>query len=421
MLLRFYVENFRSIRDGAELFFRTPDEDKTGRQPGTSVAAIFGANASGKSNFLKALQDVRGEVLFSFTRRQPSSAIDHTPFALDPSSADRDTTYELDFMVDGVRYQYGYSFNAHAIRQEWLYSFPEVRRRTLFEREEGEFRFGRGLRGPNKAVADLTRPNSLYLSTAASNNHEGLTSIFHWFETIAVSSPDNAGTPRVTTAMLADEARSEIERFLTFADLGITGVTTHTEEMEPEIAKALKELVNTIWVTTQGDDAEEPEVDPTQTRIELEHRSSTGAVVRIPLADESRGTQVWFSHLGPMVRALREGSLLVIDELDASLHPRLSNEIVRLFAHPETNPHGAQLIFTTHDTSLLSSLGGESLAREEIWFTDKDRDGATTLYPLSDFRPRKNEAFERGYLQGRYGAIPIVNFAELADAIVGSE
>jgi AAA15 family ATPase/GTPase len=164
-------------------------------------------------------------------------------------------------------------------------------------------------------------------------------------------------------------------------------------------------------------DDEAPEPDPTHTIIEFDHQSADGASARISHAFESRGTQMWFSYIGPVLKTLRDGGVLVVDELDASLHPRLSSEILRLFAGRDTNPHGGQLVFSTHDTSLLSSLVDHRLAREQVWFTEKDTSGATILYPLSDFRPRKNEALERGYLQGRYGGVPIVDFSELAEQL----
>jgi AAA15 family ATPase/GTPase len=222
---------------------------------------------------------------------------------------------------------------------------------------------------------------------------------------------------QVTVEMLVEQGRGDdIERLITLADLGITGVSVRSEEIDPEVVSAVRSLISTL--TAKSEDAPEDfDPDPNQTLIEFEHSGGAGATARIGLNDESRGTRMWFSHIGPVLKVLSDGGLLVVDELDASLHPRLSSEILRLFADPETNPRSAQLLFSTHDTSLLGNLLDHRLSREDVWFTEKDNTGATLLYPLSDFRPRKDEALERGYLQGRYGAVPIVDFAELAEQL----
>jgi len=145
------------------------------------------------------------------------------------------------------------------------------------------------------------------------------------------------------------------------------------------------------------------------TVLELMHRSREG-LVPMPFERESRGTRAWVCLAGAMLWALEQGAVLLLDELDASLHPRLTLEMVRLFQDPDRNPRQAQLIFNTHDTTLLGTLLGEpALHRDQVWFVEKDREGATHLFPLTDFKPRKFENLERGYLQGRYGAIPFVS------------
>jgi uncharacterized protein len=126
----------------------------------------------------------------------------------------------------------------------------------------------------------------------------------------------------------------------------------------------------------------------------------------LPLASESKGTQTMFRLALPIVSLMRRGGVLVVDELEASLHPMLAAKIVEQFNDPKTNPKNAQLIFTTHDTNLLGNLLGEPLRRDQVWFTEKDKEGATRLYPLTDYKPRKPENLERGYLQGRYDAVP---------------
>jgi hypothetical protein len=155
------------------------------------------------------------------------------------------------------------------------------------------------------------------------------------------------------------------------------------------------------------------------THVELQHLRSDGPSVGLPFESESQGTQTLVALAGPLSQALRNGYLLMVDELDTSLHPRLVAELVKLFQSPVSNPKQAQLVFSTHDTSLLGSLVGEApiLDRDQVWFVEKDQSGATSLYPLTDFSPRRLENLERGYLQGRYGAVPFFQEDELISAL----
>jgi uncharacterized protein len=413
MLLRFRVANFRSIHEPVELVFRMPRTDGERLAGGTTVAAIYGANASGKSNLLNALAFMSSAVIGSQAQWRPSAPPPRVPFALDPSASEEPALFEVDFVLNGTRYQYGFTLEPGAVGEEWLYDYPSSRKRVLFEREGQEFHFGRGLRGPNRTIADLVRKNSLFMSAAASNNHEELLPIYHWFETIQFSGV-RSGAPDVTGAterLLLTDQKEEVRKLLVFADLGITDVSAKQEDVDPDLAKAMESVLNTLWSKIDDAPAEQPAFMSTATIVELDHRNSEGETARLTLNDESRGTQMWFAHIGPLLHVLRDGGLLVVDELDASLHPRLSSEIVRLFSDTETNPHNAQIIFSTHDTTLLDRLTGQVLDRDDVWFTEKTPAGATILYPLSEFKPRKNEAIERRYLEGRYGGVPIIDLA----------
>jgi hypothetical protein len=414
MLIRFRTSNYRSIRDTAELTFPTDSDGQV-----SVIAALYGANASGKTNVLKALEFMRSAVLESHKSWKPGNRPPRTPFALDPTSASKPSLFEVDAIIDGVRHQYGFTLGPETVEEEWLYTYPEGRRRTLFERTGQEFDFRRTFKGPSRTVADLVRPNSLFVSAAAINNHEGVRDLYSWFESISFGGlGPTGGIPNTqrTEQLLLSENRREVERLMTEADLGISSVSVTTEDLGPEVAAAMRNLLMQIAPEIDLDDPDLPDVT-TRSEIVFEHVTELGNTVRISFQDESRGSQVWFSHIGALLVALKHGGVLVVDELDASLHPRLSSEIIRMFANPETNPRRAQLIFSTHDTSLLGNLLEQHLSREDVWFTEKDSSGATILYPLTEFRPRKNEALERGYLQGRYGAVPILDFAELADRL----
>jgi hypothetical protein len=241
--------------------------------------------------------------------------------------------------------------------------------------------------------------------------------VFEWFDRLQTAgfNNDTSASNDRTRQLLVGKEADEVRRMLALADLGITNVSVRREEWPPEVVRAIKAARAALG--QDEDDDSQPEFPDDHEVVDFEHSRSDGFTASIPYPEESRGTQMWFSHIGPVLEALQEGGVLVIDELDASLHPRLSSELIRLFSNRESNSRGAQLIFSTHDTTLLGNLVDGTLAREDVWFTEKDTDGATTLYPLSDFRPRKSEALERGYLQGRYGAVPIVDLTEVGAAI----
>jgi hypothetical protein len=481
MLLAFRVANFRSLRDEQELSMvataggnaaerptaqsgaraasapapapaadtapdRAPEPGQSagGRQGGrisrpVPVAAIYGANAAGKSNVLDALIFMREVVLASYGWA-PDAPIPVDAFLLDAQTVGAPSSFEVDLLLGGVRFQYGFRLDSERVRQEWLYSYPAGRRRVLFERDaaaDAEFRFGKSLAGHNRAIADLTRPNALYLSTAAGNNHRQLGAPYRWFASgLVLASPKNRGARTRTTADgVRDEPfRDRVLTFLRAADLGITELVVRDDPLGdlPIVRGRSGDFTVRRWHVVQPverrrlipiagvSDALGPldSVTDSDTTIEFRHGGDRGTR-GIPLSAESLGTQAWFALAAPLLRALDRGDTLLVDELDASLHPALSVRVVEMIQDPAVNRTGAQLIFTTHDTSLLGRLlDDHCLAREQVWFTEKDRSGATELYPLSDFSPRRAENLERGYLQGRYGAVPFVDDRLLRDAVM---
>jgi hypothetical protein len=254
--------------------------------------------------------------------------------------------------------------------------------------------------GENRTIENLTRKNSLFLSAAAQNNHEALLPVYEWLSNLLFVIGDRA-LFRARMANLCAESgfRSGIAKLVSFADLGITDMGVKEQKVPPEF-KDLALAMNSIFKMGLS----EP-VPETSTELAFRHRFGDKAVP-LPLSNESGGTIAYLSLLGPVVDALRKGIPLLVDELDASLHPLLAIELIRLFNSPASNPKGAQLIFNTHDTNLLSSA---VLRRDQIWFTEKGPDASNHLFPLSDFKPRRQENLENGYLQGRYGAIPFIN------------
>jgi len=217
------------------------------------------------------------------------------------------------------------------------------------------------------------------------------------------------------------ERWKQVTELIQFADLGICTARVRKEEITETERERLRRLLSAAALPGSNDERQiQQYLDRSSRVIEFGHSigDSKEEPVYLPLNAESLGTQVWFSLVGPVIKAINNGDTLVVDELDASLHPHLTSEILKIFREPSQNSKQAQLIFTSHDTTLLGSmLGDKELRRDQVWFTEKKRDGASILYPLTDFAPRKSENLERGYLQGRYGAVPYLDEEVLSDAL----
>lgn len=430
VLLSFRARNARSFRDEFEFSLlatgmaeRTYVREVPWREGGSPasvlpVAAVFGANGSGKSNLLKVMDDMRGHVLHSFRLGDPEGGIPRRPFVLDARTRDEPTSFEIDVVLDGVRYEYGFTLDSERVLEEWAYRFPKGRSALIFRRVGGEVEVGAVERQKSRAVQELLRPNALFLSTAASAKHPTLLPLYQWFSRnlLLAEADSRPWRQALTTEMLGDEAQEQrVLNLLQAADLGVTGA--RKREPDPVMHERLRRAVRIL----QGVEGEpEGEEGPTfeELGVRLVHRGVDGAEVELDAEDESLGTRVWFGLIGPVVQVLQSGSVFLADELDASLHPALVTQLVRLFQDPDTNPRRAQLIFNSHDAALLGdAVGDRLLGRDQIWFTEKRNDGSTRVYPLVDLDPRKQEAIGKRYLEGRYGAIPILSYQEFAAAV----
>jgi predicted ATPase len=407
MLLRFTVANHRSLRSEQTLsLVATEFNEGTARPTGVRaegrevgivpVAGIFGANASGKSNVLAARAAMQTAVRSSLAEWAQGAGVPREPFALDPQAADETTMFEVDLLLgdDPVRYTYGFELSDERVEAEWLHAYPHNRKQVWFDRDargrESDFTFpGDGLKGGRERLAEFTRPNSLFLTVAASLNHPQLNTVHRWFiSNLRTLRHDVSSQVPPPTIKRRSRSRDEwITRLLRVADLGVAGF-----RLDPK---------------RDGE-------------FQLLHYGMSGELVPLDFAtQESQGTRAWFAFLVRLRDVLDQGSLLLIDELDASLHPMLSAEVIRIFQDPAANPRGAQLVFTTHDATLLgTSLVDRPLDRDQVWVTTKQRSGETELYPLIDARPRKEENLERGYLRGRYGGVPRVTAGELVREVM---
>jgi uncharacterized protein len=447
MLRSFRVANHKSIHSEAELLL-APVYDKN--RQAVPVAAILGANASGKSNLLDALRWMQQAVRTSYASWEAGSGVPRTPFRLDVTASVEPSLYAVDLLLDGVQYVYGFSATDERIEEEWLHSYPHRHKRVIFERNGDEIEFGSTIperRGRAELLTSFTRDNSLLLSAAAQAKQEEVLPVYQWFRDGLREVEDGRTGRRVALpASLADRLVTAVDRYPEFldllraADLGISDLGV-VETVEPPSARAVHRADRTERQLAEIErriEGPSPELRKdlvrraSMLRRELDHLRSGGIrrelvflhgsdKVALGAEDQSDGTLSWIALLVPALEALSSGSVVFIDEIDSSLHPRLTARMIELFHSTDVNGRGAQLIFTTHDATLLgTSFGREVLARDEIWFVEKDTRGATSLYPLTDFHPRKEENTERRYLGGSYGAVPAVysdTFVETIEAI----
>lgn len=418
MLIEFRVENHRSIRDEQVLSLEAgriscAGDPRPRHVPNCSdmllpVVGIYGANASGKSNVLAAMAYMKEAVGFSHRFWSPDEGIPRDPFAWG-QKRDEPSMFEVEMIIDNVRYQYGFIMDDHVFLEEWIYAWPNGKKQTWLERDGSNFKFGENLKGENTVIEELTRPNALYLSAAAQLRHTQLSPLFSWFGTMVTHNLTPSLSPRrysgggfgteATLAYLLGE-QSESRQATLFED-------TQADSTLDQFKSLLRSAdIGIVDLRINRDDSSPTKRGSRPGRFELKHKSESDDAW-LPLDEESKGTRTLFRLALPILRTIQRGGLLVVDELESSLHPMLAELIVRQFNDPTINSRNAQLIFSTHDTNLLGTLVGDPvLRRDQIWLTEKDPRGATELYPLTDFKPRKDENIERGYIQGRYGAIP---------------
>lgn len=408
MLLEFRVRNFRSFREEAVFSMAASSDmrfadthtlttglDKLPRVVRT--AAIYGANASGKSNIIKALQFMQSMVLTS-SQVQPDTENNLVPFRLRENANDFPTLMEVTFIIDGVRHQYGFEFTRKRVLAEWLLVYESAKPQAWFSRtfdekkEHYTYTYSDYFMGRKSVWEAATRKEVLFLTTAIQLNNEQLKPLYQQLTSELVVFPDGARIGFDFSAGFVEKEgnASRVAALLTAADTGISSVAIQNQGAKQ---------VQIDFSTNQ------PKVSDVEMKIPHFGHRIEGRDYLFEMAEESAGTQLFFSLAGPLLDILERGRMLIVDELDSSLHPLLVQRIVDMFQSPETNPNGAQLVFTTHDVSLLDS---RKMRRDQLWFAEKDSDQASHLFPLLDFSPRKGEALERNYLGGRYGGIPIL-------------
>lgn len=416
MLIEFSVANFRSLYErqtfsmsrakGNELAESNTFTARAANDyPLLRSAAIYGPNAGGKSNFLYALQAMKRIVVESATGLQRGDKLPVTPFRLSKAARAAPSEFEATFIVDGVRYQYGFTATADRIHEEWLLAYPKGRAQRWFGREWDDakrqyaWELGSSLTGEKQLWQKSTRENALFLSTAVQLNSEQLQPIYDWFKTTLRMANVSGWNPGFSASLCEKKEKSRVMEFLHAADLSIADILV---ERKPFDVSELPDDVPDYVKKALADELENKKL----LDIKTVHNSSEGERITFEFEEESDGTRKLFAFAGPWLDSLANGYVLFIDELHDNLHPRLVQFLVQLFHSNQTNPKNAQLVFTTHETSILNQ---DVFRRDQIWFCEKDNRQASVLYPLTDFSPRKGrENLELAYFSGRYGALPYV-------------
>jgi len=422
MLIGFSVGNYKSFKETVTLSMvasSITEEDKELNENNVfpindklsllKSAAIYGANASGKSNLVAAINFMKWFVLNSSKETQVSDAIDIEAFRLSTETEKEPCFFEIVFLLEDKTFRYGFEVKTREVVSEWLSQADDTEEKMLFERDFDNYILDDFPEG--EGISDKTRRNALFLSVVAQFNGKICGKILLWFSKnlqLISGLQDRQYRKQTLESFENHGHRENIIEFIKKLDLGILDidrVKTSVYSLSDNTAQfgspygslyPYSEIKTTVYTSHPKYDAEGKQIS--MERFDMEKH-------------ESEGTNKLFALAGILLDTLRTGKILLIDELDARLHPLITRELICLFNSNETNPHNAQLIFTTHDTNLLSS---KTFRKDQIWFTEKDNKGATDLYSLVEYKVGKNASFERDYMIGKYGAIPFIgNFKEL--------
>jgi uncharacterized protein len=384
-------------------------------------AAIYGANASGKSNLAKALQFMKWFMVYSSKETQSTEAIGVEKFRLSTETDDQPSFFEIVFLLDGQQHRYGFTADQEKVRSEWLYYVPKKRETKLFNRQENKFDISKIFNADG--IASKTRNNALFLSVSAQFNVSKAKAILDWliFSLVLVSGLDDRNLLNDTAKYIFQtDIHYKAIQLIKNMDLDIQGIEIKEGTFKSDYSNINKpeDTPLDVWkIAIKAVEASEKErkANPRSNDIQTIHRkfNHNGEQVSAEkfnlTIEESEGTQKVFALVSLLIAVINYGKTLIIDEFDARLHPLMSRAIVGLFNSNETNPHNSQLIFMTHDTNLLSN---KIFRRDQIWFTEKDRYGATALYSLAEYKVRNDSSFESDYIKGKYGAIPYIQIAE---------
>ena len=394
MLIQFTVGNYLSFKEPVTLSMTATDErakfEKLNENNVFKIdeelsllksAAVYGANASGKSNLVKAMAFMHWFVVNSSKNTQVNELIDMEEFIFSTETEGKPSSFEIVFILEGRVYRYGFEVDKKQVISEWLFHVPKVKEFKLFKRNGNKIDMGKNFKEGN-LFADRTRDNALFLSVNAQFNGKISTKLLRWFESnFNVVFGINTDVYRRIAIQYFNRYKNNILKLINKFDLGIDDIKLEGSKL--------------ITFHKKYD--------------------SKGNVVSQAILDfdenESEGTKKLFALAVPILDTLKNGEVLAIDELDARFHPLMTRTIIDLFNSKDTNPYNAQLIFMTHDTNLLSNT---IFRRDQIWFVEKNKEGVSDLYSLVEFKVDNDADFENDYIKGKYGAIPFIgNFIQL--------
>ncbi|MDT6993831.1 AAA family ATPase [Burkholderia cenocepacia] len=423
MLVQFSTENFLSFKEPATLSMlasKRKSKDKALDDGATfdaapdlkllKCAAIYGANGSGKSNLFAALKFMKRFVIESSKESQAEDAIKVKPFRLDVESEGRPSKFEIIFVADSYVYQYEFSVDEIEVKEEKLIrkGVRASRETVLFSRAGSEIKIDQKRFSEGDGLQRKTRKNALFLSVCANFDGEISANVIRWFRRLRiVSGLTDFGFLEYTAQRLKDsDWQVKIQTLLKDFDLGIDGLESGTEErrtiaLEAGASAEMRELVAAM---------NKIKIDPIHKISSMHKRfDENGQVLnRVPfdlMRDESEGTKKLVAMSAPLIETLESSYILAIDEFDARLHPVITRNIIRLFNSDGINSTNAQLLVATHDTNLLDR---DLLRRDQVWFVERDFFGASHLTSLVEYRIRNDASYEKDYIAGKFGAIPIV-------------
>lgn len=418
MLIEFTIANYLSFKDKTTLSLLAASITEHKDANIFSIekydllkgSVLYGANASGKSNFIKAMSTMRRLVLKSFEK---SSAEDLgiTPFLLSTETEKAPSFFEAIFLIDNIRYRYGFEVDDTAIHAEWLYEAVRQSEKPLFIREKDGIEVMEKSFPEAKNLEERTRDNALFLAVVDQFNGKTAKKIMQWFNNfITISGLSHEDYKAVTFGMLENKnTRPLLLNFYKKLDLGFDDISTDKKPFDPkELPGDIPEsLVKQLITDLEG--AFRIDIKTIHKKYEAKNKLA-GTVEFDMRSQESSGTNKLFNISGPVFDVLNDGGVLIVDELDASLHPLLTLAITRLFNSADFNQKNAQLIFATHDTNLLNY---GNYRRDQIYFVEKNKYGASEMYSLVEYKEegktiRKDRSFEKDYIEGRYGAIPFI-------------
>lgn len=432
MLIEFRFKNYRSFRDEATLSMEATglSSFKNSLIPLTSTVkllpacAIYGKNGGGKSNVIRAFWLAVQFIRNAQRTQHERAVIPVNPFSLNDYSKDEPTEFDFVYTVNGIKYWYGFSATREKVFSEYLYHAPKGQKALIFNRTGQEFSFTEE-KTKRSMIGEMVAENQLFFSVACTMNDAPCVAAMRWFRDQVYFSRDYSDIPRQLLEYSEDKNMLKaISDYAKAADLGIQDMQFEFDSKElkdddslpKDIPDGIKTaLVQFMHVLSETSNNGEVRLKMGEVTAKASHQGQTKdgkkASYLIDLADESDGTRKLMALAPAIESALRTGGILLVDELERELHPKLVNYIIAKFQSKTANPNGAQIVFTTHNTELMNL---ELLRKDQIYFVDKqDKDGASELYSITEFATRTTDNIRKGYLVGKYGATPDIDIEEV--------